>query len=393
MTELPALPFSRPGVLTLAPELLRLQAQAPITRVRTQAGDEAWLVTRHDEVRALFADERLGRSHPKPESAAKVTNSAVLGGASGNYDTEDADHTQMRAMLVPAFSPRRMRAMKPLVERIVEELLDAMQRRQPPVDLHTALAVPLPVLVICDLLGVPYADRDHFRALSDAASDTVDGKRSANGWQGLTEYMSGMIAGKREKPGDDLISDMIAAHGDRVDDESLAGLGAGLLFAGHETTLARISFGTVLLLTNPEQRAKALSEDEGLSATVEEILRRSTNDGGGLPRYARADIEIGGVTIKAGEAVLLSLAGANHDERAFAEPQRFDIGRGSNQHVAFGHGARYCIGASLARLELQVVFAALLRRFPTLRLAVPVEDLRLRTGRIGGGLVEVPVAW
>ncbi|GAA0615345.1 cytochrome P450 [Kutzneria viridogrisea] len=393
MTDLPSLPFATTGVLDLPPELLRLQDNAPISRVRTMAGDEAWLVSRYEDVKALFADERLGRSHPRPEKAAKVTNSAILGGASGDYDTEDHDHAAMRAMLVPAFSPRRMRAMRPLIERLVEDLLDAMQAKQPPVDLHTELAEPLPVLVICELLGVPYADRAEFRALSDAAADTVNAQSSATAWQGLVEYMAGLIAGKRTQPGDDLLSDLIAAHGDKVADGDLAALGAGLLFAGHETTLVRIDFGTVLLLSNPDQREAALRGDSELAATVEEVLRRSSNGVGGLPRYAREDIQVGDVTIAAGEAVLLSIGGANHDAQAFPEPTRFDAGRASNQHLAFGHGARYCIGASLARIELQVVFAALLRRFPTLRLAVPVDQLELRTGRLGGGLVSVPVAW
>ncbi|MBV9847888.1 MAG: cytochrome P450 [Kutzneria sp.] len=393
MTDLPSLPFPRPSAFDLAPELLRLQEQGPITRVRTAAGDEAWLVTRHDEVKALFADPRLGQSHPEPERAAKVSNSVLIGGARDNYETEDADNAAMRAMLMPAFSPRRIRAMRPLVERTVDDLLEAMARREPPVDLHEALSVPLPVLVICDLLGVPYADREEFRALSDAASDTVDGARSAAGWEGLTAYMDRLLAGKRAEPGDDLLSDLLAAHGGEVPDFHLAQLGAGLLFAGHETTVVRIDWGTVLLLTNPEQRELVERDETRMAEAVEEILRRSANEGGGLPRYARADIEVGDVTVKAGEAVLLSIGAANHDARTFGDPIRFDIGRKANHHVTFGHGAHYCVGASLARLELQVVFTALLRRFPTLRLAVPVEELRLRTGRLGGGLVEVPVTW
>lgn len=392
MTVLPQLPFTRAGVLDLPPQMLELQAEGPIVRIRTQTGDEAWLVTRYEEVRELFADPRLGRSHPNPDQAARVTNSALMGGAQAD-DNEDENHALMRAMLMPAFSPRRMRVMRPHVVEIVDELIDGMLADGGPVDLHERLSMPLPVLVICALLGVPYEDRDDFRSWSDAVGDTADGARSAEAWQKLTTYMKGLIRRKRSEPGDDLISDLITEYGDQVGDDDLAALMGGLLFAGHETTMVRIDVGTVLFLTNPEQREAFLQDPKLVTSAVEEILRRSMNGGGGIVRYAREDMDIAGVTVKAGDAVLLGAAGANHDERVFADPEHFDITRPANQHLTFGHGARYCIGANLARLELQIVFDALLRRIPTLRLAVPVEDLKLRVNQLGGGLVSVPVTW
>jgi pentalenolactone synthase len=392
MTDLPQLPFARTSLLEAPPQLLKLQAEGPIARIRTQVGDEAWLVTRYDEVRELFADPRLGRSHPNPGQAARLTNSAIMSGAVDDKD-EDANHAMMRALLMPAFSPRRMRVMRPHVQQIVDNIIDGMLADGGPVDLHERLSMPLPVLVICALLGVPYEDRDDFRAWSDGVGDMVDGARSAAAWGNLTAYMKGLINQKRTEPGDDLISDLLADYGDKIGDDELAALSAGLLFAGHETTMVRIDIGTVLFLTNPDQR-EAYVQDEKLAASaIEEVLRCGMNGGGGLLRYAREDMEIAGTKIQGGDAVLLGAGAANHDERAFPDAAQFDISRTTNQHLTFGHGARYCIGANLARLELQIVFDALLRRIPTLRLAVPVEELELRVNQLGGGLVAVPVTW
>ena len=392
MTDLPQLPFARTGLLDPPPLLLKLQAEGPIARIRTHVGDETWLVTRYDEVRELFADPRLGRSHPNPEQAARLTNSALMSGAVDDKD-EDTNHAMMRALLMPAFSPRRMRAMRPHVQQIVDSIIDGMLADGGPVDLHERLSMPLPVLVICALLGVPYEDRDDFRAWSDGVGDMVDGARSAAAWTNLTTYMKGLINQKRTAPGDDLISDLLADYGDKVGDDELASLCAGLLFAGHETTMVRIDVGTVLFLANPDQREAYVRDEKLAASAVEEVLRCSMNGGGGLLRYAREDMEIAGARIKAGDAVLLGAGGANHDERVFPDAARFDISRTANQHLSFGHGARYCIGANLARLELQIVFDALLRRIPTLRLAVPVEELELRVNQLGGGLVAVPVTW
>ncbi|MFI9380364.1 cytochrome P450 [Kutzneria sp. NPDC052558] len=392
MSGLPQLPFAQTAVLNPPPAMLALQAEGPIVRVLTQTGDEAWLVTRYEEVRELFADPRLGRSHPNPDQAARVSNSVLMGTAVAD-DNEDQNHAMMRAMLMPAFSPRRMRAMRPHIQQIIDTIIDDMLADGGPDDLHERLSMPLPVLVICALLGVPYEDRDDFRAWSNALGDTVDGARSADGWNSLTTYMQGLIQRKRSEPGDDLISDLIAEYGDRVGDEELAMLSSGLLFAGHETTMVRIDIGTVLFLINPDQRAAFLQDDKLASAAVEEILRRSVSGGGGLLRYAREDMDIAGTKVHAGEAVLLAAGAANHDERAFTDAVQFEIARPTNQHLSFGHGARYCIGANLARVELQIVFETLLRRMPTLRLTVPVEDLQLRVNQLGGGLVSVPVTW
>ena len=396
---LPVLPFEQPTPLIVAPLLRTLQAERPITRVRTPAGDEAWLVTRYAEVKALLGDSRLGRSHPDPEHAPRISDSILFGGPMERYETEQADHAQMRALLTPYFSARRMQALRPRVEALVDQLLDALAAQTPPVDLHEALSFPLPVLVICELLGVPYEDREQFRAWSTAMADLHDRDRANAALYRLVAYMGDLVARKRAHPEDDVLSGLCtvgtvgAAEGAQLPDAHIAFLGAMLLFAGHETTVVRIDVGTLLLLTNPDQRQALVRAPELVTSAVEEILRASDTGSGGLPRYAHADIAIGGVTIRAGEAVLLNGGAANHDERAFAEPDRFDIGRQPNPHLTFGYGSRFCLGAPLARMELQAVFARLVPRFPTLRLAVPLERVRVRSDLLTGGLVELPVTW
>jgi pentalenolactone synthase len=393
IAALPTLPFEQLALLSIAPLLRALQAERPITRIRTPVGDEAWLVTRHAEVKELLADRRLGRSHPDPEHAPRISDSILFGGPMERYETEQADHAQMRALLTPFFSAKRMQDLRPRVEALVDQFLDALAARTPPVDLHEALSFPLPVLVICELLGVPYEDREQFRLWSTDMADLHDRQRAGAAQRSLVGYMSELVARKRAHPADDVLSGLCAAGGGQLSDAHIAFLGAMLLFAGHETTVVRIDVGTLLLLTNPDQRQALLGDPELVPSAVEEILRLSDTGASGLPRYAHETIEIGGVTIQPGEAVLLSGGAANHDERVFAEPDRFAIDRQPNPHLTFGYGPRFCIGAPLARIELQAVFARLIPRFPTLQLAVPLEDLRIRSDVLTGGLFELPVTW
>ncbi|KWX01965.1 cytochrome P450 [Carbonactinospora thermoautotrophica] len=393
--ELPALPFDRPDLLRTAPLFHQLQKTHPITPVRTPAGDVGWLVTRYEDVKTLLADRRLGRSHPDPDQAARFSNSAFLGGPTGNYTTEEEDHARLRRLMTRSFTARRMEMLRPRVQALVDELLDELERQAPPADFHETFSFPLPVLVICELLGVPYEDRQVFRTWADESAEMFDGTRAAAAYQQLAEYMYGLIERKRRHPGEDVISDLVAARDERgqLSEDEMIQLAVGLLFAGHETTVARIDFGVLLLLTHPEQRAALQADPSLVPRTVEEILRVAAPSQGVIPRYARADIEIGGVTIRAGDLVLLALEPANRDEAVFPEPDRFDVTREQNPHVMFGHGPRFCAGASLARVELQAVFGTLFWRFPTLRLAVPLEELRLRDSLLTGGLEALPVTW
>jgi pentalenolactone synthase len=379
-------------------------AGEPLRRVTTRAGDPAWLVTEYDTVKTLLADPRLGRSHPEPERAARYSESAIFGQAAGSPATEQAEHTWMRKLLSPSFSARRMAGLRPRVQEMADGLFDEMSQKTPPVDFHEAVSFPLPALVICELLGVPYEDREDFRRWSDDAGDMTDGPRSRSGLAQLREYMRKLVDRKRRHPAEDVVSDLAAAQGQSQGafaDEDLSALAAGLLFAGHETTVAAIDRGVLLLLQNPGQR-KALERDPALvSRTVEEILRhplptrapRPEGEPQGVPRWANADIQVGDVTVPAGDLVLLSVQQANLDDRVFHDPAAFDATREDNPHLTFGHGPRFCIGAPLARIELQVVFGTLFDRFPGLRLAVPAEELRPRSNLLTGGLAEIPVTW
>jgi len=242
---------------------------------------------------------------------------------------------------------------------------------------------------------VPYADRGRFRALSEGAGGLTDREASRRALHDLIAYIRELLPGKRRAPGEDVLSDLVAADPEGRNADATAGLAAMLLFAGHETTVTRIDVGTVLLLTHPEHYRALAADPTRVPAAVEEILRLAApgGSGGGLPRYAHADIAVGDVTIRAGDAVVLSPAAANRDPAAFPDPEAFDPDRAAGGHLAFGHGPRYCIGAALARVELQAVFAALPARFPTLELAVPVEELEVRADLLTGGLRALPVCW
>jgi cytochrome P450 len=391
VTALAQLPFEQAQPLQAAPGLRVLQARGPVHKVRTAAGDQAWLVTGYEEVRQLLADPRLGRSHPDPGSAARTGESVLFGGPLGDYETEDADHARMRSLLQPHFAPGRMRALRPRVEELTGGLLDELGRRDRPADLVEALAAPLPILVICELLGVPYQDRSRFRGWTRAVADVRDRARSEQGLADLFGYGRQLVARKRGQPGDDVISRLCAASG--AGNDEIAMLSMFLLFAGHETTVVAIGMGALMLLTDVRQW-QALRDDPGLiPAAVEEMLRAPGTGGGGIPRYARADLQISGVQVRAGDLVLLDNGAANHDATAFPDPDRFNITRQVGSHLTFGHGPRYCIGAPLARIELQAVFSQLIPRFPGMRLAVPAGQLTIDTGSLTRGLARLPVTW
>jgi cytochrome P450 len=391
------LPFEQPGPMRPAPVLRKMQAQGPIHAIRTAVADPAWLVTGHEEVRRLLDDDRLGRAHRAPERASRTGESAMFGGPLGNFDTEQADHRRMRSLLQPHFSPKRMRALRGRVEDFTTNLLDELAAAGPPADLHAAVALPLPIAVICELLGVPYEDRAQFRALTQAAADVTDRARSEQGLAELFGYGMQLVARKRaerrvdDDQDTDVISRLVATEG--VSDGEAAAMGMFLLFAGHETTVVAIDMGALWMLANTEQWQRLVVDPSRIDAVVEEILRAPSLGGGGIPRYARTDLEIAGVRVRAGDLVLLDTGAANHDARVFTDPDRFDLDRPSVPHLTFGHGARYCIGAPLARIELQVVFSELAARFPTLKLGCAVEELSFNPNVLTGGLTALPVTW
>ncbi|MEV6237508.1 cytochrome P450 [Lentzea sp. NPDC051838] len=382
------LPFEQANVVQLAPGLRDLQSQGAVHRVRTPDGKDAWLVTGHAEVRQLLDDKRLSRNNPDP--AAQDSGSALLASLLGSFAT---DHARMRALLEPHFSPERMAELRPYVEKQTAELLDELAARRPPVDLREAVALSLPIQVMCEWLGVPQEDKDRFGGWTQDAANLGDPVRSKQGLGGLFGYCKQLVADKRQHPGDDAISRICATEG--ITDDEVLGLTALLLFGGYETTVARIGTSVLLLLSNEEQWQALVAEPSLIPGAVEETLRRSMPNphNGGMPRYAVTDFEIDGVTIHTGDFVLLNIIAANHDEAAFAGAGQVDVTRDTAASLVFGHGAHHCVGAALARMQLQVVLTQLVTRFPTLRLAVGVEELTLRQDTLIGGLVRLPVTW
>lgn len=388
------LPIVQRHPVEIAREFQVLQDDRPITRVRTSVGDEVWMITRYEHVKALLGDPRLGHSHEDPQNAARFSDSVLLGGPMGDRSAEEQLEQRKRGLLAPAFSAARMKRLRDRVATRVDDLLEDMADLTPPVDLHRHLSMPLPAMVICELLGVPYADHDKIEEWSQGAAGWTDLGAAADAFQQLMDYVGAVVADKRQAPGEDLISDLIGADPTwNLTDGDIAALVAVVLFAGHESTVARIDLGTVLFLTHPDQRDLLMARPGLLPGAVEEVVRMSAPGDNGMPRYALTDVEIDGVTIRQGDGVLLAVTVANRDATVFRDPGRFDITRSPNPHLGFGFGMHFCIGATLARVELQATFGALFRRFPTLALAVPADQLRMRTDLFTGGLAEVPVTW
>lgn len=392
------LPLARPNVLDLAPLYEVLRREAPIAPVTTPAGDPAWLVTRYEEVRLLLGDKRFGRSHPEPDKAARISTSAVQDGPTGEYATEEADHTRMRRLLTPAFSAKRMRMLGENMERLVDACLDQLiveHEETGVVDLHRGLAFPLPVAMICGLLGVPEEDNELFASLSERMASTEIGEEAHAAREEFFRYMVGLVEGKRGQLGEDVISDLVRAQAEdpSFDYVQMVRLCVGLLFAGHETTVNRIGLGVLFLLTERSRWDALVADPDGrVDAVVEEVMRLGAPGDLGLLRYAKEDVDLAGVTIHAGDALVLSINAANRDVTVYSDAEEFNPDRPERTHLGFGHGAHFCIGASLARTELRVVFAALAKRLPQMRLAKELDQLQVRA-TLTGGVAELPVTW
>jgi cytochrome P450 len=308
-------------------------------------------------------------------------------------------------LLGPYFSARTLETFRPHVRELVTGLLDDLAERDRPADFHEVISFPLPALVICELLGIPPEDRDRFRGWSEDTANMTDQARSVAGYGALAEYIGGLLVQKLESPADDLLSSLAAAHRDDPDEFPLAAaaqMGGGVLFAGHETTVTAIDTGILQLSLHPEQRDALRTDPATIPAAVEEVLRSSLPLPGntardekafGLPRWANADIDLPDATIAAGDLVVLALSEANEDPEVVGDAPGFRADRQHNPHVAFGHGPYFCIGAPLARLELQVLFAELFTRFPHLSVAVPPAELTVRANQFTGGVDSLPVTW
>ncbi|AVT34271.1 cytochrome P450 [Plantactinospora sp. BC1] len=392
MTASPVLPLKRSCPYAPPAEHLRLQQQEPVARVTLPDGSTAWALSRLEDIRTMLTDPRFSSDRQRdgyplqpPGRPRAADERPVLIGL------DPPEHGEARRAVVGEFTIKRMNAMRPRIQEIVDDCLDAVLAGPRPTDLVPTLALPVPSLVICELLGVPYTDHDFFQSRSaNLLHRSTPAQERFAAAQEIREYMATLIAEKAKTPGDDLLSRQLGKGADHRD---LAGLGFLLLLAGHETTGNMISLGTMTLLERPEALA-ALKRDPAVTPQiVEELLRYFTIAEYVTSRIAVEDVEIGGVLIRAGEGVITLANAANRDPAAFTDGDTFDIDRGARHHIAFGFGAHQCLGQNLARVELQIVFDTLFARIPDLRLAVPADELSFKDDSTVYGLHSLPVTW
>ncbi|MGW8552486.1 cytochrome P450 [Streptomyces tubercidicus] len=372
-----------------------LREDGPLTQVTFYDGRKVWAVTGHTEARALLSDQRISADRQNPAfpipaerfAAIRRVRTPLIG-------VDDPEHNTQRRMLIPSFSVKRAAALRPEIHRIVDGLLDRMLAQGPPAELVSAFALPVPSMVICALLGVPYADHEFFeeesrRILRGRTSEEAEDARLK-----LEEYFAGLIAAKQKKPGDGLLDELIEdrLRTGSLTHEELVGLAMILLVAGHETTANMISLGTFTLLEHPDQLAQ-LRADEGLMPAAVEELLRFLSIADGVLRVAKEDIETGGQVIRAGDGLLFPVSLINRDDTAYPSPDELDLSRSARHHMAFGFGIHQCLGQNLARAELEIALRALFTRIPELRLAAPAAEIPFKPGDTLQGMIELPLTW
>lgn len=370
-----------------------LRSARPLARITLYDGRPAWLVTGHALARDLLADPRLSSDRTHPDFPAPTARFAgVRDRRTALLGVDDPEHRTQRRKVIPGFTLRRAAELRPRIGQLVDERLDAMIAQGPPADLVTAFALPVPSMVICALLGVPYADHDFFEEQSrrllrgPTAADTQDARAR------LEAYFGELIDRKQTEPGDGLLDDLVHLGDGTPTRQELISLAVILLVAGHETTANMISLGTYTLLQHPERLAELRADPALLPTAVEELLRvLSIADG--LLRRATEDIEVDGTKIREGDGVLFSTSVINRDESVYADPDTLDWYRPARHHVAFGFGIHQCLGQNLARAELEIALHALLDRLPGLRLAAPADEIPFKPGDTVQGMLELPVTW
>jgi hypothetical protein len=367
--------------------------------VRLWDGSTPWLATRYADQRALLADRRVSADSSREGYPSQSPSLQARRSRSRSFiSMDDPEHARLRRMMTGAFTVRRIEGMRPGIQRIVDDLIDQMLAGPAPADLVAAFALPVPSLVICELLGVPYADHDFFQQASRTLINrSTPAETAMKAQDELTAYLDRLIERKLAEPGDDLLSRMSVervATG-QLTRRELAAMGVLLLIAGHETTANMIALGTYALLTHPDQLAAVRDSDDPqlIVRTVEELLRYLSIVHSGRRRVAIEDIEIAGEIIRAGEGIVLPNEIANRDTSVFPDPDRLDVQRDSRSHMAFGFGVHQCLGQPLARVELQVVYGTLYRRVPTLALAADPAQLSFKHDSVVYGLYELPVTW
>lgn len=383
------------------PFYARMRTEQPVFQSTQADGTPMWLVTRHDDAltvlrdprfvkdwRALLTPEELAQAPQLPPAFAVFMHNML--------DQDPPSHTRLRALVSKAFTPRLVESLRPRIQQLAGGLLNAAEQ-QDEVDLLDAYAFPLPITVIAELLGVPVEDRERFRSWSNAAVSgdfsIESAQRIAPHMHEFAEYLRALFEERRRAPREDLISGLLQAEeaGVKLSEDELFAMLFLLLIAGHETTVNLIGNGALALLLNPDQLNRLRQDPELIKPAVEELLRYTSPVETSTERYAREDLTLGGSTIPKGGMVLVVLASANRDDARFNNPNLLDLSRDTREHLAFGHGIHYCLGAPLARLEGQIALGTLVQRFPNLRLAVPAEELPWRPGMIIRGLAKLPV--
>ncbi|MBL1089801.1 MULTISPECIES: cytochrome P450 [Streptomyces] len=385
-------PFNVAESLDLSDVYEQVRERPGLLKVQLAHGEPAWLVTRYAEARFVLGDQRFSRAesakHDEPRQSEGRRDSGILG-------MDPPDHTRLRTLVAKAFTVRQVEKLRPQVKQLTRELLDELEAAGPPADLVDRYALPIPVAVICRLLGVPEQDRPKFRVWSDAALSTsslTTEEFDAN-QEELRGYMRQLIEEHRRAPQDDLMTALIDARdtGDRLSELELVDLCIGILVAGHETTATQIPNFVLTLLDHPDQLALLRERPELIGGAVEELLRFvPLGSGAGQARYATEDIDVGGTLVRAGTPVLVAVGAANRDALRFDAPGTLNITRTGNQHLGFGHGVHHCLGAPLARLELQEAIGALITRFPGLHVA---GDVEWKTQMLVRGPRVLPVGW
>jgi cytochrome P450 len=394
-SKIPVIPAPRAAGCPLAPpaEFASWREADGLQRAVWQ-GKPVWMISRYQDIKAALVDPRLSANTmaydveiPDAQSVPQIFPRL-----------DDPEHNRLRRMMARDFTFRRAEKMRPQIQEMVDKFLDDMVAAGPPADLVRAFALPVPSLVICLLLGVPYEDHDFFQRSSSTALDSrATEEEKAESSLALFAYMTELVARKEREPGDDMMSRLISDHvaTGELTRETAAMNGVIMLAAGHETTANMISLGTLTLLQHPDEfaRLRDTHDPAVIANIVDELMRYLTIVHSLIDRVATEDVTIGGQLIQAGEAVLMNLPAGNHDPNFIERPDVFDVDRGARGHLGFGFGAHQCIGANLARTEMHVAFATLARRLPGLALAVPAEELVFQNNKEVYGITELPVTW
>lgn len=389
------LEYPLPRLSPLIPPLAysKLRDEPPRMVTLNTSGQQVWLITKYDDVRAVLTDRRMSSDHTTP-NYPRLLPVPPIPGMMSFLRMDDPDHARLRRLLSPEFSGKRVNNLRPVIQATVDRLLDEMEKSPAPVDLVDAVSLPMPSLVICQLLGVPFEDHDFFQETSSTIVSAVAGpEKGATALEEMGAYLDDLVSRREKDPTDDLLG-RLAVHvkNDELTHDELVSMMRLLLIAGHETVAGAFSLSVFALLQDADQLAM-LKEDPSLfKPAVDELLRFFTviqGDG----RVASEDVEVGGQLIAKGDSVIFSLMSANHDESVFPDAATIDLNRDARRHFAFGLGVHQCIGQALARVELEIALASLFRRFPTLRLATEIANIPFRSDMLVYGAYEMPVTW